>query len=394
MNKKINIINFIKILYLITVVIYVFFSVIGMTSLDLNDAFLKISSIYNRLITIFLLLLSVVNIIISKITKRKVLFLLISFPLLILIFYYSGFALLIPYLFIIAYPNNLDSTKLGRYLYITLFVSVILVIILSIKGIIPNIVGIRGDGAIRNSYGFTTPNALGNIILYIFLMRVYSYKNWTKKSVLLWIFVFLAMYHIANSRMAFIVGVLILLLILLNTSHLISNKLLNLIYKIPIYLFVINSAISFFVINYFKTNQNNLYMLVNKLFSGRLYYMITFYNTYGITAFGNKTVQTISAAQVRESGNFLRWMGIDNSYLYISILFGITTLILFGIIYYFSEKSVEYNRNFGGALYLIAFIIIGLTESSISNVALNFLFFIFAEYLTKEKDKNDFKIEY
>lgn len=382
--------EFSKKIYTLEVIIYVFITVINMAAFNLEISF-KLAHIINSFNTVLMIMLFlefILNNIIFKITKKTIIFLVISIPIIFITFVYSGKGLLLPYLFILAYPTNLKSNDLGKTVFKTLVVAVLTIVVLCISGISSNITEIRSNGLLRQSLGFTSANALGNIITLIFLLKVFvSWKNWKKIDTCIWGVITIVMYAVTNSRMSLFLSLLILISVVIYKSKLAYIFFYNIIYKIPAIIFIINSLITFYLVYYFRTHTDMLYDFINKISSGRLTYMLSFFNTYGISAFGNRSIQFVSSNQVRNSNNYLQWAGIDNSYMYIAMLYGIVILISFVLIYYFTEKSLERNHNFGGILYLLAYAIFGLTENYMINIAINFLFFIFAEYLTKLDEK-------
>ena len=382
--------EFSKKIYTLEVIIYVFITVINMAAFNLEISF-KLAHIINSFNTVLMIMLFlefILNNIIFKITKKTIIFLVISIPIIFITFVYSGKGLLLPYLFILAYPTNLKSNDLGKTVFKTLVVAVLTIVVLCISGISSNITEIRSNGLLRQSLGFTSANALGNIITLIFLLKVFvSWKNWKKIDTCIWGVITIVMYAVTNSRMSLFLSLLILISVVIYKSKLAYIFFYNIIYKIPAIIFIINSLITFYLVYYFRTHTDMLFDLINKISSGRLTYMLSFFNTYGISTFGNRSIQFVSSNQVRNSNNYLQWAGIDNSYMYIAMLYGIVILISFVLIYYFTEKSLERNHNFGGILYLLAYAIFGLTENYMINIAINFLFFIFAEYLTKLDEK-------
>lgn len=382
--------EFSKKIYTLEVIIYVFITVINMAAFNLEISF-KLAHIINSFNTVLMIMLFlefILNNIIFKITKKTIIFLVISIPIIFITFVYSGKGLLLPYLFILAYPTNLKSNDLGKTVFKTLVVAVLTIVVLCISGISSNITEIRSNGLLRQSLGFTSANALGNIITLIFLLKVFvSWKNWKKIDTCIWGVITIVMYAVTNSRMSLFLSLLILISVVIYKSKLAYIFFYNIIYKIPAIIFIINSLITFYLVYYFRTHTDMLFDFINKISSGRLTYMLSFFNTYGISAFGNRSIQFVSSNQVRNSNNYLQWAGIDNSYMYIAMLYGIVILISFVLIYYFTEKSLERNHNFGGILYLLAYAIFGLTENYMINIAINFLFFIFAEYLTKLDEK-------
>lgn len=378
-------------LYILVSVICIAATVIGMGNFS-SSIYLKISSILsatNNVVAIILFIITIVDSMIYGVSHKKLIFFLISIPIMLLNFHFSISGLVLPYLFICAYPSDLNIKSLFKAIYVTIFINIIVILVLYFLGITQDSIGLRENGMIRHSFGFSSPNTLGNIIVITFLLKIMLYwKTWSVRDTCLWLGILLGMYHFTNSRMPFYIALLVLVIVVIFKYNIFFKQESKFLYRIPVFVFGINTFLSFFLAYYFQNHNGIMFDLVNRISSGRLNFMINFLNEYGISILGNKNIQFITAAQVRSSNNYLRWAGVDNSYIYISMVYGIVILFLFGVMYYFAEKYFEQTSNWAGIIYLIALAIIGLTENYMVNIAMNLLFFIFAEYLNSDTHTN------
>lgn len=379
---KLNKIN--NIVYSFEICLYVFISIVGAANfIVFSNEQINEEKNYVNIFLIFLLVISFIfNLFFYKLTKRKFIFILISIPLMLLTFYFSGFALLLPYLFILAFPINLDLNTLFKYLYRTILVSVLLIIGFYFLGICNDTIGFRENGSLRHSFGFSTPNTLANFVLTLYLTRLLAYiQNWKKRDTIIWLIVLCIVYFYTRSRMSFIIELFVTLVVIIYKRKLLSKSMLQNVYSLPSIIFVINTCVSLLAVNFIQNQAGLLFNTFNKLTSGRLYFMISFYRQYGLSLFGNKNIKFITADQVRASNNLLQWSGVDNSYIYISMLYGMMMLLAFFIMFIFAGKYLKNMNFFMGTLYLLAITIIGLTENYMSSIAMNFMFFFFAKYL-------------
>lgn len=379
--------------YEILIGIYTFLYIIGeanFPSLRINDLYGAFNNLVIKLEYILLIFLIIKNI--MNIPIKKILFIGFSVPIMFFSVYTIGFQLVLPYLFILAYPNQLESKNLARIIYRYMGLATVSILSMYVLGICPDNIIYRGLIA-RHSLGFTTPNAMANTFLFILFIYIYAnWEKWTYKHTTVWLIIICYVYFYANSRASCYIGIFILLVMWLQKSSLIPKLMQKMILRLPIIIFVVNSVVTLSLTWYFRNKLNSLYYSVNTLTSGRLEYLTSFYNQYGIHFFGNKNIQTVSYANAQQSNGFLKWMGLDNSYGYIAIYLGIVMLLVWGIMYYFAQKNMVLSKNVIGAVYLILYAILGLTENSMHSIALNFSLFMFAEYLVR--DHIDKKIKY
>lgn len=379
--KEIN-----KYSYVTEVVLYVSLRIIGSANLNLSlsSQFNRINNILEIMILGCLIINVMVNTALFGLTNRKIIFLLVSLPLLIGIALNSGTLIIMLFLFILGYPSGLNSVDLSKHVYRTIICITLLIIFLSMIGVLNDAISLRLSGQIRHSFGFADANTLGNIVIITLLLKLYSsWKKWRLKDRIIWGVIIGITFVYINSRMSFFLSIVLLLILLMYKRNYISVNLKKNLYKLPFILFIIGAVLTVVITFYFDFNKGKLYIAIDNMSSHRLYYMLTFFENYGIHWWGNSAVQFITRTQERYSGGYLTWMGLDNSYMFILIRYGIICLFLIALMYYFAEKNVEKSKNFGGLLYLIAFAIIGLTENYMMNIALNFSFFIFAEYLNE-----------
>lgn len=382
-----------KNIYAFAVALYVF-TLTVMSASYMDTGISNTLSILYNVSFYFLIGDSIFNVLTQIIfSKRKIIYLLVGFTLIVLLYLLKNTTLLWIFFVVLGYPQELDSKILAKFLYFSMLLGILVVFIGFTFGIFNDEVGgAHYEDGIRHSFGFTTANTLGNYILLILLLKIYiSWDVWKLKDTIVWSIVIITTYVLVNSRASFFCSILAILLVLFFKNKTIYMK--NLKSWLPIISFTVLLFISLYSMIYFSKYQNNSYSFFNELFSGRLYYMTSFYNSYGISWFGN-SIRTISAAEIRQLNGYTGWFGLDNSYSYIAINGGIICLILFWLIFFFANiKSIK-DKNWGGIIVILVISILGLSENYIRLLNLDFVIFIFASYVAgapyrKTKVAND-----
>lgn len=372
-------------IYFLIAGLYTFGYIIGSANFSNLGAALmqRITNFTFEISVVVLAILTIINFV--NISVRKIIFIAAGLPAVLCIISFSSNQLILPFLFITAYPNSISLKKLSLFLCKTMLIATAIIIILCILGIFPDNTSLRVN-VLRHSLGFITPNAFGNTIILAFFLKIFgSWDNWKVKDTIFWVVLTLVTYFYANSRASFYLSIFILILLWIHKNRIIPKKIEKIVYDMPVPVFLICLVLSIGLTIYFSKNQNNLYYFYNNLFSGRPYYLIHFYNNYGIQFFGHKNIYAVGYADMQASNGFLQWMGIDNSYVFISIYFGVFYLVYMFIIYFFAWKNVKEKKNWGGIIYLTLLAIMGLTENYMHTIALNFVFYVFADYLMNHK---------
>lgn len=379
-------------MYIGAYLMYIFSYIVGSANFTVSQslAFLRISNVID---TICKGLLIASFLLAPKLTNRKIAFVLISIPIILFTAVKSGSTFIMIFLFVIAYPASLSTNKLAKYACRMVLISVLVVIFLMLFGVVQNYSADRGNGVIRNSLGFITPNTFGNyVLLAVFLKScAIGNKKWKIRNIILWIIIIFVTYEFCNSRASFNLSILLIFILFIKQRNILSPRIVRVAYKLPIILFSMNAAISIFSMIYFSKVNSSFKESLNELLSNRIIYFTTFYKNYGLSLFGNKNVEIVSFSQVKASNGALNWMGIDNSYIYMAIVSGIVVLISFGVIYYFAQKKVFLDKDFNTLMYLIFFTILGLTENYMRLLVFNYSIIIFAAYLVQPQEMIKYK---
>ena len=170
---------------------------------------------------------------------------------------------------------------------------------------------------------------------------------------------------------------LLVFFIFWNKEKIVKNKF-RLISLLPIFIFAISLYLTYLY------NINDLLGIkLNRILSNRLYYYNLFMNKYPITLFGTKIDIIYS------SNNNIKFMVLDNSYLFILLRYGI---IVFTIFMYSLVKVVNLimNKFNNKILVMIMFIyiVISFSETYLFKIHFNPFILYFSSLLfnkTKEE---------
>lgn len=374
-------------LYKIIACLYLFFRIFSSTYLirfitDLS----KLESIVNYTCCLGLFFVFIRQ---NKIKTKKVfLSIIILLVTLIASRNSSDKAIIITCLFIIAYPSGLEIKKLAKSLFQVSMLTVFTTVACMFFKFIPDYISVQ-HGVARHSLGFVAPNAIANIItLNIMLWYFYNDSKKTIKSGIV-IFAFLTIvYLFTNSRLAYLIGIIdIMINIYLDNKK--STKIDKKIFFISKYIISFFSVLCIFMTLFFSKNTSlSSYSLIDNLSTGRLSWMINYYNNYGIGLWGNKIVSVAKITAVTTGG---RWFNLDNSYILFSIKYGVVFLLVFIVLYNMLGNFMRKNGNIKSAIYVILIASFGMTESILFTPGFNFSLMFIAEMLSGTKQNEDKK---
>lgn len=287
------------------------------------------------------------------------------------------------FLLIIAF-KDINFKKFIKYDFILKILFSLIVITFSKFGISENYVILRADGTIRQSLGFSHPNALAAYWLSIMCDYTYLYFN---KSIgvklIVCAILTLIIGNITDSRTVIICIVFMCLLFLMK-KYLNKKIIKKVIVTLPILLFSLSlySGIMY--------NSSNLIKNIDIVLSKRIYYTEQFISKYDIKLLGQEieTVSTLESRALNIPPSIL-----DNSYIILLLKFGLLVLIMFLVLLALKIKeSYKYN-DIKLVIVLLIFIISGVFEAWLIKVNYNPFILAFSTLIYGLKNKKDMKIE-
>lgn len=287
------------------------------------------------------------------------------------------------FLLIAAYPEKTDISKLSKLIFSVLAISIISIVTICILGGVENIQMQRvNDIVMRNSMGFSSANALANMVLYCLLAFViYKGKQWNIWHSLIWFFVIGMTYFTTDGRMScgIALAVVVIESIWLIKEYIIGEKSTEekAIYFIEKTLFVLILGVCYILTRLYAEGKFHQYLSALDLMSTyRLSFMVKYYRDPGISLFG-QLIKTVTATQAIATGS--QWSGLDNSYIYMLIVWGIIATIIYSFLSIYLGKYHEMRQNKYAALCVIAILIISISEAALFNVTSNLMLIMFAD---------------
>ncbi|MGO2083604.1 MAG: hypothetical protein ACTH2W_07400 [Vagococcus sp.] len=324
--------------------------IIKATSLDSNNLFNITGKL--SMLTVYVYLLFVI-IITPKPLKVWVLFM-VSFTLSLISSYITGNKDIILFFMFFFASFGVNFKKFIKVDFYTRLVCLIIVFLLNHINVIDNVILYR-DGVVRQSLGFYHPNTLGLFIFSIFID--YVILRWKKINVLdilVIISTILFLYIYPNSLSTIVVLVISLIYIIFDKFIKIEkiNKFLvftPIIFTIiSVYLAVMGNTLKLIILNY------------DKLFTGRLWYFRYLFENYGFTIYGEKILELDSTYAINRMFN-VRYL--DNSYLSLSIRYGVILLFVFMYILLSLGKKFVRNEQSEYVFMIVALSIYSFTEN-------------------------------
>lgn len=276
-------------------------------------------------------------------------------------------------------PSGMEISTIAKWEKRSLFCLIVFTIALAVMGIIPSDVVYR-ENAIRNSYGFTSANAFANsTLIWMLLFGLQKKERWNWRDTIFCGSIAVAVFLFTNSRMAFIMSlVLSLFFLMLKKENRFKGKILYQISKLcfPVLMIVCYICSWLYKGGYYISQLN----ILNIMMSYRLGFMRNYLRGYGIKLFG-QTIKTVSYSQALRTGE--AWSGLDNSYMYILICWGLIIAIILSLLYYQLGKYNYEKTNKYEAFVVIVLCIIGITENYLSLVGDNIAIIMIAIMLNK-----------
>ncbi|GEP20404.1 hypothetical protein [Pediococcus argentinicus] len=261
--------------------------------------------------------------------------------------------------------KDIPVKRVVKLTFIITLVSLLILVLLSITGIIPNL-GYPRNGRIRNSFGTTYPLVLS---AYLFYLAVSVSILWPKKTFvtlsIMTLLMILCNTYTGSRNDTFSIALLILIIVL--KKYL---KLAKILLKTLIPIFVVVGIVFSIFLTKLIPFGTNLFVIINKLLSDRLILQDTLVNNYGIKLFGQVIVQNGNGGYEGQN-SLMQYFYIDNSYaasLYVGGLLSFCFIV--GICAYRCYSLIKKDFVIVGLILFIV-IINGMVESSFINTSLN-----------------------
>lgn len=274
--------------------------------------------------------------------------------------------LLASWIFIVA-SKRVDFNYLFQRLFFVQIILFVSVIVLFWGGYINQTVLLR-DTKARMSLGYIHPNYLGFSVALILILNFVRKEKTRLIDYFVSLLAIVFIWIIPNSQSsAFLLGILIIMLPL-NNFHKLSKVKKWLLDSCIIVAALVNVTSIILMVNY---NGSGWLESLNKLFSGRLWFGHSAYETFGISLFGKNI-----------SG--LNWLILDNAYMSLLIRYGILGYSIFSLAYL---ATMRYMKSIDEKMVIImfAFSLYGCMESGFVSVGANVFVLLIGIWLYKRK---------
>ncbi len=275
--------------------------------------------------------------------------------------------------------RNVNFDKFVKFDLMIRITMVLLIMLLCYLGILPNFTRLI-NSSFKQSLGFSHPNILGLNIITILLEYMYLNKRVNIVFIIINISALLFLNYACNSRTSIYAYVFILFLYVFikNKEKVFNFKLIKLIIC---FLPAIMLLTSFALVKGYQQG-NEIIHKIDELVTTRISSASNFYNEYGINLKGSK-VTIVSTRQSIITGEKQRIL--DMGYLRMAINYGLITCFMIIILLITFQFVIYKNNNMKLLLISTFFLIIGLMETNIYNIAFNFSLIQFVNLIS---DKN------
>lgn len=299
----------------------------------------------------------------------------------LLSYYYSKNNILFMMILFMLASKNISIESINKCFMMILSISILIILVSSLIGIIPNLVFVRMGGINRNSFGILYPTDFAAYIFYLMCSYVYFRRNKYNRFDTLFLFLVATILLVFTDARFNCIGILLLIVIMQFKKYFFEKFVIKYSWLFP-WLFGLGTVL---VTVFF--DENNLFMSsINNLLSNRLTIVHSMYLNYGLPLFGNYIDQHGFGAN---STNFAiyKYEYIDSAYMQLIMLFGITIFIFFlGYLCYLMHRTKDVDL-----LFLISLILLsGIVEPHMLEIHYNPFFIMLSSlYLSNINKKNE-----
>lgn len=252
------------------------------------------------------------------------------------------------------------------------------------------IVYIYRNGIKRHYFFLGHPNTFSMYVLWTSMEYLYSRYDKLKiiNLVSIWLVNFIT-YQFTNSNTGVMVTTLAIVLSICDKKNV--RGIIKSLQPLSKYGFAICSiTIPLFVASYskFSGRMMEIFNHINDFFTGRLLYGAYVYDVYGATLLG-RTITFAKKSYWR--GHWIDTVVLDNSYIWLFVMYGALYLIILSIAFFLIAKSTSNIEK----ILIISFTFYGVMEAYIMNAAICFPLLFIGKYLyIRIQEKREFKLKH
>lgn len=355
--------NFVNKLFLAVLSIYIFsFTMSRSVLFNNNPTFHFIVAYAIKLCLILILMTTFYHIVTFEFTVKYTI-LLIVLGLLILANYYftrEG-AILLIYCFTIC-AKNYNPDKLFKLIFFVFSISFLFVLFCRIINVMPDVESfesVRGNGVVRHSLGFATPNVSAYYITAFSIM----YMNYKREKLAIYDFIFLlvfsiVLYKFSDTKNGLFASILAIILGLI-CRYVKTGLFLGLIEKFSVCSFVLAAIIPFLLTHLYVLFPSELGFL-NGMLSGRLGLQEKAFDKFGVTVIGQRIIYNVN-----------EYDKVDSSIVDLLLTYGIIAFILVIVFFTYEAYLACKLKNKWLCMCFIVVAYYGIFESSILTLIFN-----------------------
>lgn len=277
----------------------------------------------------------------------------------VLVFIYADNLILIKDLLIIVASKDINIDKNLKFNFVVRTLMLLVIVTLFYLGKTDDYTMLRGDSVVRNGMGFGHPNTFAGVVFSVFMIWCYfkiKKMKWYDFGIgILLIGLIDGLCNSRTSEMVMAIALFLMLIVQIKPKFFFCH-----IVKMFVYLEYFILTILSMIAAYLYSIGNPIGIKLDTLLTGRLRLAGLFFKEYGISLLGHRITFVSSRVAIQE--NTLTWV-LDNLYMYLLIHLGI---IVFVLVFVIIKKCIDIlytNKNVGGILVIVSYMIFGLAET-------------------------------
>ena len=292
-------------------------------------------------------------------SRRRAVISIVTLVILMISGFVSGNRILLWTAIMIIAFYRVDFSSVLKNLFVWEIMLVIIIILLSVIGIVPDRVFPRDGQVVRHSLGFKYSTYLP--LLFLGLATIHLYLRRSRIGLIECVVILFAsfiIYELTDTRLEpALVVCLTLSIYLYNRFG--NDTFKKYIFKISLIVVPFAIVVSLLSVTFFDS-ESDFWKKINSFTSNRIGLSSKVMNEYGITFFGND-ISWVGLSNIYEGeGSYSEYNAVDNAYLRILVQFGAVAMMLFvlsqSVMIAFARERGDYRLQ----LILIMFVIFSI----------------------------------
>jgi len=260
--------------------------------------------------------------------------------------FFDALTIISTILFVISI-NNVNFRKVLILWTVSIVLLMISIYGLLKLGIIENTLRVQLGGRFRFSQGYQYVSLGANYLFHLTLVYLYLRKSKIRLSEILMLGILNYYFYVnTDTKSAFFLSILALLLVYIFKNKVVSQKILNAIGKITLTAGILIPII----LTYFYNANSKFFQILNAALTGRLSLGHKTLSLYGVHMFGQRIDWEL---QQRATSVFDNYLYVDSSFVNILLHYGVILLVVIWYSFYQLNKGGYFN-----AIEMLVFIVL------------------------------------